>query len=142
MAKKFLGKKLELSTRVFLTVLALAYFVPFILSQDDPPASESPTSTGEAPANSTAPTNSTAPNSTAGVTLFTNCTVDKCVRCVDPREITCADCDSGWYKRTFRGGNKSYDACWSIWKLALFIVGMLLLACCCAGGMWYCRRRG
>lgn len=140
MAKKYYSKQLEFSGRALLIVLAVAYIVPQILSQD-PPESSSP---AESPSNSTAaPTNSTAaPNSTASVNLFTNCTVDKCIRCVDPIQITCADCDSGWYKRTFRGGNKSYDACWAIWKLVLFIIGMLLLACCCAGAMWYCRRRG
>ncbi len=74
--------------------------------------------------------------------LGTNCTVDKCIRCVDPIQITCADCESGWYKKTFKGGNKSYDACWKTWKLALAIIGGLVGLCLLGLCLAYFKRRG
>jgi len=85
---------------------------------------------------STAASNSFTPNST------TNCTVDKCILCVDNTSLTCTQCDSGWYKKTFKGGFKSYDVCWSIWKLILMLLGLCCLATCCGLGMYICKRIG
>lgn len=92
--------------------------------------------------NATTPaTNATTPNATTPTTGGTNtiirdpCNVDMCLICPNSTAITCSKCRSGWYLRTFSGGSKTYNACWSIWKLLLGILGgiltSLLLCYCC-----------
>ena len=79
---------------------------------------------------------------TSNSTSSTNCTVDSCIKCVDNTSLTCTDCDSGFYKKTFRGGAKSYNVCWKVWKLLLAILGGLCLTCCLSACCYYCYQRG
>lgn len=108
--------------------------------------SSNPVLTLDAVANSNHLVYQNGTNATNGTALkpvsSTNCTVDKCIRCVDNTSLTCTSCDSGWYKKTYRGGFKSYDACWSIWKLVLAIIGLLCLTMCCSMCCLYFFKRG
>jgi hypothetical protein len=61
------------------------------------------------------------------------CLVDKCASCVNKKEIVCTACKPGWYLRTFTSGEKTYNACWSITKLILALLGLLLLSLLCCG---------
>lgn len=56
------------------------------------------------------------------------CIVDKCALCPSKKTILCQACKPGWYLRTFTSGEKTYNACWSISKLILALLGMLLLS--------------
>lgn len=119
-----------ISTRAILFICLMAYMTQSVHNQSSSSSPTSSSSTG------------TGSNSTFSGKTTRNCTVDKCELCVDNTSLTCATCMTGWYKKTYRGGNKSYDACWSIWKLVLLILGLLCLSCCCAACMMYCKRRG
>ena len=90
---------------------------------------------------SSSPT-STGTGSSVSQPLGTTCLVDKCALCVSPTQITCASCESGWYKKTFSGGNKSYDVCWSWWKLLIPLLLLLCCLCCCLCLLKWCKRRG
>lgn len=125
------------STRFILLVLVLSYITPNVMNTDIDFNAEG----FYAFANATNNTNSTNPTGNNGTTT-TNCTVDKCQTCVDSVQITCASCKTGWYKKTFSGGNKSYDVCWAIWKLLLALLFSCCLCCCCGACMYYFRRRG
>jgi len=58
-----------------------------------------------------------------------NCIVDQCARCRYVNLDSCDKCNSGYYKRTWFGESKGrdYNACWSIWKLALGLLTSLAL---------------
>ena len=119
--------------RTCLFVLTVAFLVSQVMTQD-PPATTAvtpPAASTPAPAPPVVTTN-----------LSTNCTVDKCSKCVDPVQITCASCDSGYYVKTYNGGNKSYDACWAIWKLVLIIIGALIFLCLFGLCLYYFKKRG
>lgn len=127
--KKTTQKKLLLiSYRLVIFILTVSYIIPQVMNQTS----------------SSSPTGSTTSSSSSPLTgrTQTNCTVDKCATCVDPVQLTCATCQAGWYKKTYRGGNKSYDACWSIWKLVLALLLLCCCACCCAACMMFFKNRG
>ena len=70
------------------------------------------------------------------------CLVDKCASCPSATVNTCNSCESGWYKRTFTGGDKEYDECWSLTKLWLGVIGALLLSLLLCGLCYYCYLMG
>ena len=43
--------------------------------------------------------------------VYAACLVDKCASCANPKANLCEMCKSGWYKRTFDGGDDTYDEC-------------------------------
>ena len=55
-----------------------------------------------------------------------DCIVEYCRVCQNTQNITCASCQQGFYLRTFTGGDKVYNACWSTTKLILGILGGIL----------------
>ena len=57
-----------------------------------------------------------------------DCIVEYCRVCPNTQNITCASCQQGYYLRTFTGGDKVYNACWSTTKLIFGILGGLLAA--------------
>jgi hypothetical protein len=75
-------------------------------------------------------------------TSTTTCLVDNCVRCADSTTITCSKCDTWWYRKTMSGGDKSYDVCWSIWKLLLAILATVCLCFCIALACTHLYHRG
>ena len=69
------------------------------------------------------------------------CQVDQCKRCKDKKLDTCDECEDGYYLRTFYGKDKGreYNACWSIFKLVWFLIGLALLLlsyCLCCYVAW------
>lgn len=70
------------------------------------------------------------------------CLVDNCKTCPNTTELTCTACNSGWYLRTFSGGDKEYNACWRLWKLIVGIIGAALSYCLCGLCCYLCRRKG
>lgn len=56
--------------------------------------------------------------------------------------MTCTSCDTYWYKKTFSGGVKSYDACWSLLKLLGIMSLLCCLGCCSCALCYFCYRRG
>lgn len=70
------------------------------------------------------------------------CLVDNCKTCPNTTDITCTACNSGYYLRTFSGGDKEYNACWRTWKLVLASIGALLSYCLCGLCCYLCRQRG
>lgn len=72
----------------------------------------------------------------------TTCLVDKCAVCPDKKNITCNACKDGWYLRTFVSGDKTYNACWSISKLVLSLLGALLLSLLLCGICAICYNLG
>ena len=70
------------------------------------------------------------------------CLVDKCASCTSPTINLCNNCESGWYKRTFTGGDKEYHECWSLTKLWLGVIGGLLLSLLICGICYYCYLQG
>lgn len=61
------------------------------------------------------------------------CLVDKCAACPTKIDVVCTACKQGWYLRTFTGGDKPYNACWSISKLILGMLTFILLNLICCG---------
>lgn len=78
----------------------------------------------------------------SGLANCQQCIVDNCTSCENFTNITCKDCNSGYYLRTFSGGSKTYNACWKIWLLILIIVGIVagsvMLCVCC----YFAREKG
>ena len=68
----------------------------------------------------------------------TTCKVDECAVCPNPKVLRCLTCNSGWYLRTFSGGDKTYNACWSTTKLILALLGMSLLSLLLCGTCALC----
>jgi hypothetical protein len=40
--------------------------------------------------------------------------------------LTCSSCIQGYYLRTFSGGNKTYNSCWSTAKMIWTVLGAIL----------------
>jgi hypothetical protein len=98
----------------------------------------SQTSSTASPTSSTASPTSASPSSASNA----QCKVDQCAVCPDTTNILCTTCRSGYYLRTFTGGDKTYNACWSIAKLILSLLGLLLLSYCCCGLCYLCYKLG
>jgi hypothetical protein len=70
------------------------------------------------------------------------CIVDRCLVCPDNTTLTCTNCESGYYLRSFTGGAQPYQACWSTTKLIWLVLGSILgliSLCCC---FYACYRLG
>lgn len=74
--------------------------------------------------------------------INTNCTVDKCIVCPDPKNLTCTNCAEGYYLKSFSGGDRKYVACWSTTKLILSLLGGLLGSLLTCGLCYLCYKLG
>lgn len=72
------------------------------------------------------------------------CVVDQCKTCRYVNIDSCEACEDGFYLRTFAGDEKGrpYNACWSLWKTILGILGSLLLCCSYCYCCWKAWKKG
>lgn len=76
------------------------------------------------------------------VSSTNSCLVDKCAQCPSNTTVICTTCQSGWYLRTFNGGEKPYNECWSLTKLWLTVFSLALLSLALCGLCYYCYMMG
>lgn len=74
--------------------------------------------------------------------ISTNCTVDKCIVCQNPNNLTCTNCAEGYYLKTLSGGDRKYVACWSTTKLVLSMIGTLLFSILACALCYLCYKLG
>ena len=54
------------------------------------------------------------------------CLVDRCTTCPDTTNLLCTTCATGWYRVQMKGGDRTYSACWSYWRLVYSIVAFII----------------
>jgi hypothetical protein len=49
-----------------------------------------------------------------------------CRVCPSETALTCRSCKEGYFLKTFAGGNRNYQACWSTLKLMFGLIGSII----------------